>query len=83
MYTGGIDFRKNIEGLIRAYSLLPKHLRLNLNLAIICSIQPSDKEELESLAFKHGLDKGEVIFTGFVSDGDLRLLYNICTLFVP
>ena len=47
MYTGGIDHRKNIEGLIRAYASLPKALRIHHQLAVVCSIQPHDKIRLE------------------------------------
>jgi hypothetical protein len=35
MYTGGIDYRKNIEGLIRAFSLLPESIRRSHQLAIV------------------------------------------------
>ena len=38
LYTGGIDFRKNIEGLICAYAALPKALRTKHQLVIVCSV---------------------------------------------
>lgn len=82
MYTGGIDFRKNIEGLIRAYSLLAKQVRQQYQLAIICSIQEDSRKKLLSLVEKCGLDEAEVILTGFVPEEDLIALYNCCSLFV-
>ncbi|OFY47403.1 MAG: glycosyl transferase family 1 [Bacteroidetes bacterium GWF2_41_31] len=82
MYTGGIDYRKNIEGLIRAYGKLPKTILEKHQLAIICSIQPDAKKELESLSFRQGLEPGDVILTGFVPDEDLVIFYNLCKLFV-
>lgn len=82
MYTGGIDYRKNIEGLIRAYAKLPSQLRRNHQLAIVCSVQPEQKMLLERLARKEGLDEGELILTGFVPEEDLLALYNLCALFV-
>ncbi|MFA5593563.1 MAG: glycosyltransferase [Micavibrio sp.] len=82
MYTGGIDYRKNIEGLIRSYAALPKTLRKSHQLAIICSIQDGDRERLNSLAKKNGLKDGDVIFTGFVSDEEMVLIYQTCKLFV-
>lgn len=82
MYTGGIDHRKNIEGLIRAYAKLPTATRQNHQLAIVCSVQDATRKTLEALTAAQGLDKGEVIFTGFVPDGDLLVLYNLCKLFV-
>jgi len=82
MYTGGIDHRKNIEGLIRAFSKLPASLRNAHQLAIVCSVQPENRDMLEQLAAQQGLGKDELILTGFVPEEDLVALYNICTLFV-
>ena len=82
MYTGGIDHRKNIEGLIRAYALLPGELRRDHQLTIVCHARDEDKVRLVDLASKSGLTQDEVVFTGFVSDEELVLLCNLCTLFV-
>lgn len=82
MYTGGIDHRKNIEGLIRAFSSLPKKMREAHKLAIVCSVQPESRLALEQLAEKQGLSKDAVVLTGFVSEEHLRALYNLCSLFV-
>ncbi|VWB12516.1 glycosyltransferase [Burkholderia metallica] len=82
LYTGGIDHRKNVEGLIRAYALLPEAVRRDHQLAIVCSVQPANRQELERLAQQHGLSQGEVVLTGFVPDEDLLYFYNLCTLFV-
>lgn len=82
MYTGGIDYRKNVDGLIRAYAKLPKVLRSTHQLAIVCSIQRHNRTTLMKLAKKVGLTTDEVVFTGFVSDDDLLTLYNLCKVFV-
>lgn len=82
MYTGGIDHRKNVEGLVRAYSMLPKGIRNQHQLAIVCSVQPSSSEMLKQLARQHGLADGELVLTGFVPEADLVDLYNLCHLFV-
>lgn len=82
MYTGGIDHRKNIEGLIRAYSLLPQALRKKHQLAVVCSVGAADKDRLADLARRHGLAPDELVMTGFVPDDDLLTLYNACALFV-
>jgi glycosyltransferase involved in cell wall biosynthesis len=82
MYTGGIDHRKNIEGLIRAYAALPQALRHCHQLAVVCAVQPPERERLRSLARNAGLGEDELILTGFVPDHDLLALYNACTLFV-
>lgn len=82
MYTGGIDHRKNIEGLVRAYAMLAPDVRAGHQLAVVCSIQPQDRARLAQLAREAGLAANEVVFTGFVSDADLQALYNLCKLFV-
>lgn len=82
MYTGGIDLRKNIEGLIRAFALLPAKLRSEFQLAIVCSARSQDKQALLDLARNVGLDEGDVVVTGFVPDDELVTLYNLCHLFV-
>ena len=82
MYTGGIDYRKNIDGLIRAYAALPTVLRARHQLAIVCSVQQVERERLMALARSAGLAAGELVLTGFVPDADLPLLYQDCALFV-
>ena len=82
MYTGGIDYRKNIEGLIEAYALLPGALRAQYQLAVVCSIQDHDRVRLQRVVAKFGLPKDDVVFTGYVSDQDLVALYNSTALFV-
>lgn len=82
MYTGGIDHRKNIEGLIRAYARLPSHIRQAHQLAVVCSIQESDRLRLKQLAKSEGLADEELVITGFVPEKDLLTLYNSCKLFV-
>jgi len=82
MYTGGIDHRKNIEGLIRAFAGLPASLRTAHQLAIVCSVKPESRHMLEQLVAQQGLSKDEVVLTGFVPEDDLLALYNLCTLFV-
>ncbi|WP_051971812.1 glycosyltransferase [Massilia sp. 9096] len=82
MYTGGIDYRKNIEGLIEAYALLPAQLRRQYQLAVVCSVHEPDRLRLQRLAAKFGLSNDDLVLTGFVSDDDLVSLYNCTTLFV-
>lgn len=82
MYTGGIDYRKNVEGLIEAWSLVAHQLRSSHQLAIVCSIQSQDQSRLEALSFELGLERDDVVFTGYVPEDDLVSLYNLCDLFV-
>ncbi|MBS3984057.1 MAG: glycosyltransferase [Selenomonadales bacterium] len=82
MYTGGIDPRKNIEGLVRAYARLPAELRPAHQLVIVCAAQAPERERLLQLAGATGLTQGELVLTGYVPDDDLVTLYNACKLFV-
>lgn len=82
MYTGGVDLRKNIEGLIVAYATLPKALRTRHQLAVICSVNDVARKQLTEQAARQGLAEDELVLTGFVPDDDLVALYNLCTLFV-
>jgi glycosyltransferase involved in cell wall biosynthesis len=82
LYTGGIDWRKNVEGLIEAFAALPRPLRERHQLAIVCSVEPSARRHLLSCARKAGLRRDDVVLTGFVSDEELADLYRGCELFV-
>lgn len=82
MYTGGIDPRKNIEGLIKAFALLPVKVRSDHQLAIVCAAQEPERVRLLNLARETGLADGEVVLTGFVPEDDLLACYRCCKLFV-
>jgi glycosyltransferase involved in cell wall biosynthesis len=82
MYTGGIDYRKNIEGLIEAYAGLPAEIRAEHQLVICCKVQDEERRRLAGLAARSGLAEDEMVLTGYVSDEDLVALYNLCELFV-
>jgi glycosyltransferase involved in cell wall biosynthesis len=82
MYTGGIDHRKNIEGLIYSYSLLSENIRKEHQLAIVCSIDENQRNILEKIITESGLEGNEVIFTGFIPEKDLIILYNVCKAFI-
>ena len=81
MYTGGIDHRKNVEGLIRAYAMLPSSVRAQYQLAVVCAATRGEITALQNIGRKCGLGNDEVVLTGFVSDHDLTALYNLCAVF--
>jgi len=81
MYTGGIDFRKNLEGLLEAYALLPDRTRQEHQLVIVCRVLPPEREVLMSRARDLGIEV-DVLLTGFVPDSTLSLLYQSADLFV-
>ncbi|MEO7148572.1 MAG: glycosyltransferase [Rhodanobacteraceae bacterium] len=82
MYTGGIDHRKNVEGLIRAYARLSLALRRDHPLAIVCNASDESIERLQKLGADAGLTSGQLVLTGYVGDAELVALYNLCEAFV-
>ena len=76
------DYRKNIEGLIKAFALLPENLRKNYQLVIGSSLPDEVKARFKSLASKEGLKEEEVIFCGYIPDEELLIFYQTCYLLV-
>lgn len=82
MYTGGIDIRKNVEGLIAAYAKLEYSIRKKHQLVIVCSAESAQIESLKQVATQLCLYDNDVIFTGYVTNQDMVHLYNLCRAFV-
>jgi glycosyltransferase involved in cell wall biosynthesis len=77
--VGNLQPRKNLIRLVRAFA----SIRADLNrcqLVIVGKAQ-WQSSEVYSLVESLGLEE-DVIFTGYVPDDDLRLLYNLATVFV-
>lgn len=82
MYAGGADPRKNVEGLIRAFSMLPAPVR-QAHQVVLVGKEPIDfRDALLGAAGNAGIDPGDLVFAGFVPDDRLVVLYNLCSLFV-
>ena len=79
---GGFDSRKNIDGLIEAWGLLPAALRSAHQLVIAGKINEGERQRLEQLARQHGLAADALVLTGYLSDADLIDLYRSAALFV-
>jgi glycosyltransferase involved in cell wall biosynthesis len=83
MYApGGADARKNIDGLIKAFSLLPGAVRDAHQLLIASKINDGERQRLLQAARAAGLRDDELVMTGYVDDAALIALYRACTLFV-
>jgi glycosyltransferase involved in cell wall biosynthesis len=81
LYTGGIDFRKNIEGLLNAYARLPQPIRTQHQLVIVCSVGPAEREHLEQRARALGI-QDDFLLTGYIPDDLLLRIYQAAHLFV-
>ncbi|WP_321311698.1 glycosyltransferase [Halarcobacter sp.] len=82
MYTGGIDFRKNLEVSIEAFSKIKQKNFENFQYVIVCKINDDQRKSFQELIKKLDIPDNKVIFTGFVSDEELNYLYNKAYLFI-
>jgi len=77
--TGGDDIRKNIGGLITAYSQLPMKLINEFQLVVVCKLSETGVEHYTNIISKNHV-KGRVILTNFVPSEELVQFYNLATL---
>ena len=80
LYIGGFSARKNVKGIIDAFSSVYKSLNKKYKLLIGGSLKDeglSLKEYAKSLNLED-----DIIFTGFLENSDLPILYNGADLFV-
>lgn len=82
MYAGGMDPRKNLDGLIRAYAALPINVRREHQLVIAGTASPEELKKLHAVIVALNLQDEEVVLVGYVPDSDLVALYNACKLYV-
>ncbi len=82
MYSGALDPRKNLEGLIQAFAQLPEPLRSSYQLVFVGGHDSVRRQRLEELGRRLGLGENLPLFLGHASDTDLVALYNLCSLFV-
>ncbi len=78
--TGG-DERKNTDGLIRAWGLLPRSIRDTHHLVIACAHSPAVLRDWEACAAAAGV-AGRVIFTGAVDDDEMVAIHQWARLAV-
>jgi glycosyltransferase involved in cell wall biosynthesis len=80
LYIGGFSPRKNLRSLILAFSKLYKDLNCEYNLVIVGSLK-DESSTLMKLAYDLNMDS-KIIFTGFVEEELLPVLYNAAEVFV-
>ena len=81
LFTGGFDFRKNMDGMINAFSLLPDNVRGAYQLVIVCALSGDQAATLRSRAREYDL-ADSLILTNYITQQSLLHLYNCCDLFV-
>ncbi|MFO0838424.1 MAG: glycosyltransferase family 1 protein [Phycisphaerae bacterium] len=80
LYVGTLEPRKNLEGLLEAYSRLTPALRREHPLAIV-GAWGWRQEKLREALHRHALDD-DVRLLGYMFDDSLACLYSACTAFV-
>lgn len=80
LYVGTIEPRKNLHGLLESFALLKKKKVFHGQL-VVAGMKGWMVESIGELIKKLGLER-DVLFTGYVSDAQLRLLYNMTEVFV-
>lgn len=78
MYVGRPTPHKNLERLIEAFSILQAQ-RPNLKL-VLAGKKDRNYEQIEQKALASGVKN--IYFTGFVSEGELRWLYENCAAYI-
>ena len=80
LFVGSLEPRKNIKGLLKAYSLIPARMRKDFPLVIAGAkgwLNSDIPPALESLGIKES-----VRFTGYIDAQDISALYSGAALFV-
>ena len=81
LYTGGTDHRKNVEGLIEAWGLLPEHVRSRYTLVLACNVKPLERNHYEVMAGRLGFAESLTV-TGWLPDDEIVRLTQRASLAV-
>ncbi len=79
LFVGNFNPRKNLERLIKAYSLAKKEY--NIPYLLVIAGQQGWKFDKEA-ALKNAICKEDIRFIGFVPDGDMPALYSGAAVFI-
>ncbi len=82
LYTASFDQRKNHQGLIEAFSMLPLEVKNDYQMLIVGNGWNGIYEHFKSVAKDFGLKEGDLIFAGYIPDDELLAIYNSAFLFV-
>lgn len=77
---GSTDERKNLDGLLDGFALLPAELRLTHRLVLTCALTGPEADAVRRQSEARGL-ADRVVLTGQINDEMLRVLYQRCAAF--
>ncbi|MBZ9681460.1 MULTISPECIES: glycosyltransferase family 4 protein [unclassified Mesorhizobium] len=76
LYVGGLDWRKNLEIIPKAFQSIPKPLQNSLKFILAGEINSDEEGEYSNIWQSHGLSADQIVFTGAVDDRTLVRLYK-------
>ncbi len=76
IYVGGLDWRKNLGVVPRAFSNISESLQRHLKFVVVGDITDREKVEYSGLWQSHGLPANQIVFAGAVDDTTLVRLYK-------
>ena len=79
---GGNDERKNLNRLVQAFYMMSDEVRRDTYLVIGGFVQDHVVSAIRHVVEEQGGSMSEIVFTGFISDEELRVLYSRCALFI-
>ena len=82
LYVGSGEPRKNLIGLVRAYSRLTPDLRETHDLVVIGSLTKEEADGLRRLREELFINADNIRLLGKVSDVDLPMLYTLASIFI-
>ncbi|HSD23432.1 MAG TPA: glycosyltransferase, partial [Solirubrobacterales bacterium] len=65
LYVGGVDYRKNLQGAIRAYAHLPAPLRDAHQFVLACKLPYHRRLSLRTFALDLGIESRNLLLSGF------------------
>lgn len=81
-YSGGFDPRKNVKSLVEAYLLLPSYLQSQHQLVLAGSLSDEEMDAIRNMLRSCPTAQKQLLFTGYICDATLAVLYSTCAVFV-
>jgi glycosyltransferase involved in cell wall biosynthesis len=78
--VAGLDWRKNLDGLLDGLQRLPQDLRSGHQFVLTFALSEKDRAHVRGLAAARGLEES-LVLTGGIPDETLRELYRHCAVF--
>jgi glycosyltransferase involved in cell wall biosynthesis len=82
IHTGILEERKNIGVLIKAFGMLPEEIQRKHQIVLAGETTEDQRQQALRCAANCGVGPSKIVFTGFVPDSHLALLYSLARVAV-